>query len=691
MRKVVALGLLVLSVLVVGLVINSYFNESNSSFNSPSSKIPAVAIETQPPANPEPSPTFVTPSTPPAGSIIVPDNFSTISQAIANASDGQTIFVRKGYYNESVTVDKSLWLIGENQTLIDAHSVGVDILISHNNVNVTGFTLQNTPAPATGSWLEQMQGIGISKQLADIQIINSQYCNIYANNLTNSIAAVHLENASQNTIINNNILGNSKGVDIDRSTNNCIQNNFFMGGGTAVSLKNAASNNSILNNTVTNANYAIYLDSAYGNTLRNNKLTHNLRGFGVTGNTISAFVNMVDASNTIDGKPIYYLVGKSNGIVPSDAGCVVLVNNVNMAVQNATLPLGSQEIVLVNTNNSVVKANTVANTDTVLLNANYMPQPPLHIFLYSCFNNDLINNQGTILLNYSSSNRLTGNTGAMHLYRSDNNKIVANNLTPVLFDVSEWNGVTLDASSNNLIKQNTISENAAGISVENGASNNMIIGNNINGNHQGGIVVHSNASDLFGSSGTFDPTIPSFNTIFGNNVTRNGNEGILDCGYNTQIVGNTFTKNGNCGVQLTNSQNTTITGNVIDGFFFGLMGNSTRNVMVVANNITINNAYSPYCVWLLTAYPATFYHNNFLGPINFSHFADNYKNSTVSDAVNCVWDNGSQGNYWIAYNGTDVNGDGVGDTPYSIGFGYYDNYPLMTPYDITQAIPPTPP
>jgi hypothetical protein len=51
-----------------------------------------------------------------------------------------------------------------------------------------------------------------------------------------------------------------------------------------------------------------------------------------------------------------------------------------------------------------------------------------------------------------------------------------------------------------------------------------------------------------------------------------------------------------------------------------------------------------------------------------------------------VWDDGypSGGNFWSDYNGTDINKDGVGDTPYIIGADNIDHYPLMTPYPIPE-------
>ena len=62
------------------------------------------------------------------------------------------------------------------------------------------------------------------------------------------------------------------------------------------------------------------------------------------------------------------------------------------------------------------------------------------------------------------------------------------------------------------------------------------------------------------------------------------------------------------------------------------------------------------------------------------------------------WDNGSVGNYWMDYNGFDLNMDGIGDSPYFIDDKAVetviaqDNYPLMVPYDIeydTIVVPQT--
>ena len=90
------------------------------------------------------------------------------------------------------------------------------------------------------------------------------------------------------------------------------------------------------------------------------------------------------------------------------------------------------------------------------------------------------------------------------------------------------------------------------------------------------------------------------------------------------------------------------------------------------------------------------------------NYRDTYQNMTVS-ANN--WDSGLLGNFWGNYNGTDVNGDGIGDTPYIIsGIAYernqskreivygQDNFPLIVklniadvPIDLPQWVSNLPP
>ena len=699
MKRPVIFGTLILSVLVSGFVIALFVNGNSPILNSPSvSQVDQEHLNSHPD---QPDVYLIAPSTPPPGSIIVPDNFPTINEAVTNAVDGQAIFVRAGNYNESVVIAKPLWLIGENQTVIDAHSLGADIIIQCNNVNLTGFMLQNTPTPATGTWIEQWQGIGTSKQLSCVEIVNSSSCNIYSNRLSHGFTGVNLAYASENNIVMNyfesdgsgwlgggTLAMNGNGIVADSSENNQIANNTFIHCG--ITIENASNSNWITNNVINGSGKAIAIDSSQNNWFRNNTLNHNMYSFEVVGSAVSDYQQDVDSSNTIEGKPVYYWIGSTNGVVPSDAAYIALVNCRNIAVEKPVLSMSSKSVLLVNTTGSTVKGCMLQPIADDLLKEYATPMPPLHIMLFNSQNNILADNQATIWVNSSSSNYFTHNTGRFHFYYSDNNQIISNDIREVDFASCDWAGVELVRSNGNLVKQNLITENyGPGVLITDGSSNNQVIENQILGNI-GGIMVCAKIGHLYHAPSIGDPTMPSNNIIFGNTLTGNQNQGIFESGYCTQITRNILNQNGNCALQLSNSQNTFIIGNVIYGLWFGDMGNNTRNVQVIANNITFNKPHRQYAVWLLTAYPATFYYNNFFGPINFSHFAGNYRNSTVSDAVSCIWDDGSRGNYWSSYSDVDDDGNGVGDTPFSLGFGYYDNYPLMTPYDISSAIPPPP-
>ena len=79
-----------------------------------------------------------------------------------------------------------------------------------------------------------------------------------------------------------------------------------------------------------------------------------------------------------------------------------------------------------------------------------------------------------------------------------------------------------------------------------------------------------------------------------------------------------------------------------------------------------------------------FYRNNF---INNAEDVYSYDSTNIWDSTSKITYtyNGTQytsylGNYWSDYKGSDADGDGIGDAPYSIG-GDKDYYPLMEPFE----------
>ena len=69
----------------------------------------------------------------------------------------------------------------------------------------------------------------------------------------------------------------------------------------------------------------------------------------------------------------------------------------------------------------------------------------------------------------------------------------------------------------------------------------------------------------------------------------------------------------------------------------------------------------------------TFYHNNILSS---SLFQVNFVNT--SDKALTTWNNGTAGNYWDDYKGSDTDMNGIGDT--NLPADGVDVKPLMRPY-----------
>jgi len=111
-------------------------------------------------------------------------------------------------------------------------------------------------------------------------------------------------------------------------------------------------------------------------------------------------------------------------------------------------------------------------------------------------------------------------------------------------------------------------------------------------------------------------------------------------------------------------------------YFAGIRLINCSDTEVYANYVA-NYSY-PFSVWQYEN--NTFYHNNFVNcgsPVRDWDWFSTFPN---------FLDNGFEGNYWSIYNGTDANGDGVGDTAYVLDENLTDNHPLIYPYDIENDV-----
>ena len=145
-------------------------------------------------------------------------------------------------------------------------------------------------------------------------------------------------------------------------------------------------------------------------------------------------------------------------------------------------------------------------------------------------------------------------------------------------------------------------------------------------------------------------------------------------------IKNNIISHNNYGIWLDKSRIINISCNDIKNNIQGIAMEGAFHNTIYGNHIMNNGKginFIQYASW------NTIFHNNFF---NNSWHALGGFGSTGN-----VWDNGysSGGNCWSDYDGTDLNGDGVGDTLYVIDADNKDRYPLIFPvvWDYSTPIP----
>jgi parallel beta-helix repeat protein len=254
-----------------------------------------------------------------ASTIIVPDDYSTIQEAINNAGDGDTISVKAGTYYEHVVVNKTISLVGEDNrtTIVDANGTGRGFSISRGYVNITGFTIRkcgSVYAQDAGVWIE---GTG--------------HCNIFGNNVTeNNFFGISVWGAPSNNITGN-IVSKTKvmGIHIKTGSNNIVSGNQIEDYYCGISTHAGSYNNRIVGNSIRQGDCGILLDNSYNSVISGNNITENRwkYGYNLTDEKYGISIQDDSSGNVIFGNYIADNDGNGTQVVTGASGNRLYHNN----------------------------------------------------------------------------------------------------------------------------------------------------------------------------------------------------------------------------------------------------------------------------------------------------------------------------------------------------------------------------
>jgi len=197
-------------------------------------------------------------------------DFTTIQEAINNATDGDKIIVHKGTYYENVVVNKGVSLVGEdrNSTIVDGNEAGSVLSIMADNVSIEGFTVRRSGLRSynSGIFVDHADGNYISHNIITnnnygISLYFSNDNLILDNTITDNSDGISLYSSISNAASDNTITDNSDGIIFYYSTSNVVSRNTLMANDYGLLLFDSSENAFFHNNLVENYQQAYTYNS----------------------------------------------------------------------------------------------------------------------------------------------------------------------------------------------------------------------------------------------------------------------------------------------------------------------------------------------------------------------------------------------------------------------------------------------
>ncbi|MCK5561849.1 MAG: PKD domain-containing protein, partial [Thermoplasmata archaeon] len=463
-----------------------------------------------------------------------PGNYSTIQEAIDNASSGNTVFVYAGTYYENIDIDKSLTLSGEDRdsTIINGSEDDHTVYIQADFVKIENFTINN-----------------IAKFLywgnASIYLLQSQYCSILNNNISSDNGTgiiLHLSHYSK--ILNNNIFDSHRGI-YSSTSNYC----------------------NISYNTIANTEErGLTLEFNKYDEIIGNKFTNNGIVLLADNTGLKTYINshIITNDNLVNNKPLLYYKN-SNGININGitVGQLILANCTNINVKNLDVSNTDVGMYIGYSSDIFISDNNVTNTNlyavylfgssTITFTNNKVNFNELDALrLEFASNNNITNNNLSSNYRYGMTNQMSSNNliasneisdeyVGIGISRSSNTVIKGNNFSAIKYGALNLYGDAYQPSYNNVITQNNFIENGIGVLINKSTfensqyiKNNRIFHNNFINNAQQAIDYTNtnfwNDAYPFGGNYWNDWTTPD--NYYGPNQNLSGSDGFVDNPYN---------------------------------------------------------------------------------------------------------------------------------------------------------------
>ena len=469
------------------------------------------------------------------------EHFASQTIDVSNTVKGKPIRYWKNVIGGTIPTDAGQVILAnctnvtvKNQNISDV-TMGVRLGFSSNNAIVNNTISNCTWGIFLGASNDNLieHNVISSNSYQGIRLDSSRRNNISQNALLDNYGThVDLFTGSHENVISENTLSNgARCFDIYESHNNTVAHNnashcrvcgvrVMYSDGTKITNNTLPSefdmiglhesDNTIIVDNVGSStqNGGIGVGNSVHATLHNNTVIPG--GMAIGGTLLEHWnTHIIDTSNTVNGKPVYYWKNLSGGIVPLGAGHVTLANCSNVTIEGQNMSDGYVGMEAGFSPNTTIANNIATNEDN-------------GIYVYSSngsqvSNNTVLGGGWGITISLSEFNTVSNNTA------SDNRR----------------DGIVSWYAGWNTIHNNTVSGNGwYGIEIQH-SNRNIISENEVTSSGREGLTIQSSDSNkVFNNTIFFNPGIgigvyySDGNRLYHNNIIENGNQAYDHFGFN---------------------------------------------------------------------------------------------------------------------------------------------------------------